>query len=185
MPLDAVSATAAIAETHRSFTFAHLGATWQGALVLVGAVLALWWGWTRYGPLPSGVWGVCARTCRALGLALAVILLAGPSRQSVVETRIPGRALIAVDGSLSMSLADFTTPGGTTAARIAAAELVHQALSQRRYPTEWRFIGGLAGPWQPGLSASGASSPLGEELERLERRLVKAFADDRMVFAKT
>ena len=154
-----------------SYTFAHLGAEWQGALVLAGAALAAWWGWTRYGPLPSGGWGVLARCCRSLGLALAVILLAGPSKQMIDGTTVGGRMVIAVDGSLSMAQTDVAM-GATMASRISVADLLYQALANHPLKPEWRMIGGIDGPFAPGMSASGASSPLGEDLDRVvaERR---------------
>ena len=164
MPLE--SATASVV----TYTFTHLGAPWQGALVLIGAAVAAWWGWTRYGPAPTAPWGVFARLCRALALALAVLLLAGPARVTTDTVSTPGRAVVAIDASLSMAAADGDAAGRT---RLAVAGDLHRALADGRLGPEFRVIGGVAGAYQPATAtATGGISALGDDLDRIvgERR---------------
>lgn len=104
------------------FIFAHVGRPWLVPLVLVAAVAAAWWGWRRYGPPPgSRLTGIFARCCRSAGLALLVLLAAGPALRTTTTTVTPGSLVIAVDGSASMAVTD----GPAGAPRLAsAAELV-------------------------------------------------------------
>ncbi len=159
------------------FTFAHLPAPWLVPVVLVAAVVAAWWGWTRYGPAPGGpLAGHLARGCRAAGLALLVLFAAGPAWRTTTTTVTPGSLLIAVDGSASMAVADG--PGGTP--RIAAAgelaELLTARIDPSRAAVRWSLIsaGEHSGDLDPaalaGLTASGPASPLADDLERLVAR---------------
>ncbi len=163
MPAD--SATAAAAAVHHGFL--HAPEPWQAALVLAAAAGAAWWAWRRYGPAPAGWAGRIGRGCRAAALALLVLMLAAPAAFTVRTVETPGTAVIAVDTSLSMAAAD----GEDGEPRIAAAARLAEALRGSGLAPTWVRIGGTVAPLDagdlPGLTASGASSPLGEDLERV------------------
>jgi hypothetical protein len=161
--MPAESATAAA--IHHGFI--HAPEPWQAALVLAAAAVAAWWAWNRYGPAPAGWPGRIARACRAAALAALVLCLAGPARFATHAIENAGTAVIAVDTSLSMARGD----GEGGEARIAAADRLARALAGSPLRPDWVRIGGAGGGFDPreaaGLSATGASSPLGDELERL------------------
>ncbi|MCK6488467.1 MAG: hypothetical protein L6R48_09095 [Planctomycetes bacterium] len=141
------------------------------------AALAGWWGWRRYGPAPGGpLAGFTARACRSAGLALLVLLAAGPSWRTTTTTVVPGRLVVAVDASASMEAADG--PGGSR--RIDAAAALARALAARsdlQLRADWRLVcqGGRGEeggrPFDPAaaatVAATGPSTPLGDELQRL------------------
>lgn len=165
------------------FIFAHLSRPWLVPLVLAAACAAAWWGWRRYGPTPgTRLTGVIARSCRAAGLALLVLLAAGPALRTTTTTVTPGSLLLAVDGSASMALADG--PGG--APRLAAAASLVEALTPQLDPTRagaaWSLvcIGADSGrdidpaTLLTARTAAGAqalaiggASPIADDLERL------------------
>ncbi len=165
------------------FIFAHLTHPWLVPLVLAAACAAGWWGWRRYGPTPgSRLTGVVARGCRAAGLALLVLLAAGPALRTTTTTVTPGSLLLAVDGSASMAVAD----GPDGAPRLAAAGALVEALTPLLDPTRtgatWSLVcvgadsGRELDPAQllaartvagAQALAVGAASPLADDLERL------------------
>ena len=163
--------------TATEFVFANAPEPWHALLVLLLAGGLAWFAWRRYGPGASGAAGVASRLCRAAAIALLVLMAAGPSWRTTTTTVLPGRVLIAVDRSASMARTD----GPGNRARIAAATDLHAALvaspAAKRLVIDWQAIGGLAGPISDaelvkGLDATGAASPLADELARLvaERR---------------
>ena len=114
------------------FIFSHLNRPWLVPLVLVAAVAAAWWGWRRYGPAPgSRLTGILARSCRSAGLALLVLLAAGPALRTTTTTVTPGSLVIAIDGSASMAVAD----GPAGAPRLAVAADLVDALTPHVDPS--------------------------------------------------
>ena len=163
--------------TATEFIFANAPEPWHALLVLLLAGGLAWFAWRRYGPGAGGAAGMAARLCRAVAIALLVLMAAGPSWRTTTTTVLPGRVLIAVDRSASMARTDG--PGNRP--RIAAASDLHAALmvspAAKRLVIDWQAIGGMAGPLSDaelvkGLDATGAASPLADELARLvaERR---------------
>lgn len=151
----------------------HIGEPWHGLLYLVVAVVLAWWAWRGYGPAAPGIAGWLARVCRCAAVAVLVALIAAPALRTTDTKVLPGRLLVAVDRSASMAKADG--PGGQP--RIALAGPLAQALGRvagdRQVTIDWRAIGGLDGTLAPAdliagtVAATGAISPLGDELERL------------------
>lgn len=164
-------AQTAVPVTRTEFHFERTGAPWHLLAWLALAIALVWWAWRRYGPAPAGVAGRIARLCRAAAMVVLVAMLAGPAWRTTATTEVPGRVLIAVDRSASMARSD----GPDGAPRIAAATTLQQALAtadRRRLALDWQALGGVAGTIAPeelaaGLAATGATSPLGEELLRL------------------
>ena len=158
--------------------FAHLGSGWLVPLMLACAIAAAWWAWRTYGPAPGqGVAAVIARASRAVGVALLVLLAAGPGWRTTSTTVTPGTLTIAVDGSASMAITDG--PAGQP--RIAAAGRLGEALSARvdarQATVRWSLIAaaGRNGDVDPSALAAadaanlavGPSSPLADDLDRL------------------
>lgn len=164
------------AETLSELVFANLAAGWLVPLLLATAILAAWWGWTRYGPLPDPQrrWpGILARGCRAFALALLVLAAGGPAWRRVSSEVSPGRVVVAVDCSASMAVADG--PDGSP--RLAAAAALQRALAARSdLQLEWWTVCTTTGARSvdpetiPRLAAEGPASPLGDELYRLVTR---------------
>ena len=166
------SATAAAAAVTR-FEFTHLPATWLVAPLLAVAVAAAWWGWRYYGPAPAGVAGRIARSSRSLALALLVLLAAGPAWRTTVTTLLPGRVVVVVDRSASMARTDTPDRSARIAVVAPLAAGLATAGAERGFSVDWQGMGGVTGVLPPGVpTATGQSSPLGSELERLvaERR---------------
>ena len=161
-----------------SFILEHAPEPWQALLALVAAAFLAWWGWRRYGPHAAGGAGALARLCRAAGLVALVALIAGPAWRTTTTSHLPGRVLVAIDRSASMARSDWAPgPGAARLPRIAAATALATALAkvegERGLAVEYHAIGALSGPLDAAAlrsgppPATGASSPLADELERL------------------
>lgn len=169
------------------FIFAHLARPWLVPLVLFAAVAAAWWGWRRYGPAPgTRLSGLVARACRAAGLALLVLLAAGPALRTSTTTETPGVLVLAVDGSASMAVTD----GPAGAPRLAVAADLVEALAPRLDPSRSSATYALvcSGSADSGREldpatlltartaagaqalATGTTSPIADDLERLMAR---------------
>ena len=158
--------------------FAHLGTGWLVPLVLACAIAVAWWAWRTYGPAPGqGLTAAIARASRACGLALLVLLAAGPGWRTASTTVTPGTLVVAVDASASMALTDG--PAGQP--RIAAAGRLGEALTARVDPRQatlrWSLVAaaGRNGDVDPTVLAGaaaatfavGPSSPIADDLGRL------------------
>ena len=174
-PLDRDTSTAIQPSTvtRTDFHWEHTGAPWHVLAYLALAALLAWWGWRRYGLAPLGLAGRIARLCRVAALVLLVAMIAGPAWRTSATTVVPGRVLIAVDRSASMTRTD--TPDRRPRLAVAgdlAGELGAVAAA-RHLALDWQSVGGLAGAIDPALlargevAATGATSPLSEELLRL------------------
>jgi len=177
--LGAVTAQAAPADAAphavtQSFVFENLPQSWLILPLLALAAALAWWSWKRYGPAPKGAIGVLAKLCRAAALAVCVLILAGPAWKRVTTSELPYHILVAVDRSASMSRADG--PQGQT--RISQAGALATALEALKpanplLAITYQAIGGVHGAIDPKdllagtLTAPGAASPLGDELDRL------------------
>lgn len=172
-----MAADSALSAGPSGFVFAHLPSGWLVPVLLAAAIAAAWWGWKRYGPPPgSRLAGLTARACRALGLALLVLMAAGPAWRTASTTVTPGSLVVAVDGSASMAVEDG--PGGS--ARITGATQLAAALRDRIDPANasvrWSLIaaGDRSGDLDPTTiapaSAIGPASPLADDLDRMVAR---------------
>lgn len=171
-----------MATTRTHFYWANAPEGWQQFALLLLAVGLGWWAWRRYGPAPLGATGAIARLCRVTAAALAVALIAAPSWRTTTITVLPAKVVVAVDRSASMQRQDWqATPDAPVQARSAAAGELHRALSAiagpRQLTLDWQSIGGVSGTLTAaelasGPSATGAASPLAEDLLRVvaERR---------------
>jgi hypothetical protein len=163
--------------TSGDFVFEHAGEPWHVLAFLVLAVALAWWGWKRYGETAPGAIGQLARLCRTAALVVLALIIAGPAWMRTTTSTLPGRLLVAVDRSASMARTDG--PGGS--ARIAAASTLasalHAAAAGRHLVVEYRAIGGISGAIAESelikgpLSATGAASPLADELAQLVAEL--------------
>lgn len=161
--------------TVRELVFANLPEPWMVPVVVALAVAAGWWSWRRYGPLPGEsrrLVAHAARLGRVAALALIILAAAGPAWRTTTSTVLPGRVVVAIDGSASMAASDG--PGG--AARIASAVALANALAApgRNLDVDYRVLctantgGTRVSPADlPALVASGPTTPLGDELDRL------------------
>ncbi|TVR14260.1 MAG: hypothetical protein EA401_04865 [Planctomycetota bacterium] len=160
------------AEHDLSLIFAHADG-WLIYLYVIAAIVLCWWAWRRYGPRPPAPWGGIARVCRMAALVVVVLALAGPSWRSVSTSTVPGRIVVAVDRSASMTRED----GPQGQARILIASDLYRALSREeeriQAAIEWHSIGGVSGSVDPSTlsvdDATGQRSPLGNDVESLSR----------------
>ncbi len=171
----ALTAAAGAAHTERDFTFANLPEPWLMLPLLLLAGALAWWSWKRYGPAPAGMFGLSAKLCRATALVLLVFMAAGPSWRRTTTTTVPGSVLLAIDRSASMARTD--TPDHQP--RIASATQLATALTALA-PTRGFSVSyvGLAAPGAltaadlaanptKGISATGQTSPLGTDVDRV------------------
>ena len=164
------------------FIFTNLPRPWLVPVVLAVAITAAVWAWRRYGPPPGGrITGLIARGCRALAMALLVVVAAGPAWRSTATTVTPGTLVVAVDGSASMAQLDLPSESGTGRPRIALAADLQQALvpviDPQHTDVRWSLVcaGTRDGNLDPAaLStgdvaalATGVASPIADGLERL------------------
>lgn len=160
------------ADHQMSLIFAHAQG-WYIYLYVAVALVVCWWSWRRYGPRPAQPWGSLARVCRVIAIAVVICALAGPSWRSVTTTITPGRLVVAVDRSASMTRQD----GIHGQSRMSIAQDLYRALDARREhlqaALDWQSIGAVSGSFDPSTlnvdDATGQRSPLGNELEALSR----------------
>ncbi|MEK7414068.1 MAG: hypothetical protein AAB263_12205 [Planctomycetota bacterium] len=148
-----------------AFTFARLAEPWQVGVLCVLAATAAWAAWRFYGPRAPGVSGRIAQFCRALAMAILVLLLGAPAIQHSETTVLLGEVHLAIDTSASMARGDG--PGGAT--RISAATtlttmLQADASKRRMRLTRCALSDGAPIIENATLKADGVSSPLGDAL---------------------
>lgn len=155
------------------FHWEHIGAEWHLLLYLLAALGLAWWAHRRYGPGPAGWSGRIARGCRWLTIVLLVVMVAGPAWRNTSTTAIPGRLLVAVDHSASMARTDTPDERPRIAVASDLAVALQSLATTRHLLQEWRAIGGIddavdaVGLATTFANATGSSSPLGDELQRL------------------
>lgn len=161
-----------MADSSTLFTFARLAEPWQVGVLVAAAVAAAWAGWRWYGPRAPGLAGGIARSCRAAGMAVLVLLLGWPALSRTDVSVLPGAVAMAIDTSASMARADGQ--GGAT--RLASARALLDRLRSeeagRRMRVAAYALDEAASPLPDQATADGGTSPLGDALASiaLERR---------------
>ncbi len=159
--------------TATDFVFEHAPASWHMLVVIAAIVLVAWFAWKRYGPTAPGIAGGFARWCRVAAMVALVLLIAGPAWRTTTTTILPGRVLVAIDRSASMSRTDGTLAAQRIEAASALARALHNRPDTQPIAVEYRGIGGTPGGIDGDtlrtttLSANGTSSAIGDDLARL------------------